>query len=380
MPDVVLTNPAAPLASAQRLVAAQQRATSLPVALVAPVTSILGKWLAVHPDCRAGASEPDRNWCEAARHAHRKGQPCTTFRRRKHVTEEAENGLKWIALAAGYAGDVRRKPAHDDPDVRSEAKKLMRALHNRRMTWDQLANGLKRVRSLVQTRGRQRARDKPIRDPLMLMTTGDLMWREIVTARELASAGHANGWCTHEPEYVQKLKSKHVRFFVLEGEESDGHLALVSVRSRSRRVEGARAPGNEPIPFVYRSAVKELLDQLGINLGCSADLLALGLTSALPDVDLDKPDFAVGELSVWLTSAATTMEDDDEDLDEDEDGATVVVTTPTMLIRLGSSFALLRPRRHRMSNARFVLEQGHGAGFDSDDLLGQLLVDMSTRT
>src|SRR5581483_5240722 len=107
-------------------------------------------------------------------------------------------------------------------------------------TWDQLGDGLKHVRSLVQRRGRQRATDKAVRNPLTVAAPGELIWREIVTPRELASLAHANGWCTHQAEYTDELKRGAVRFFVLQDQERDGVLALISIRPRSRTVEGAR--------------------------------------------------------------------------------------------------------------------------------------------
>lgn len=378
MPEIILTNPDAPLASAQRLVAAQQRSAALPAALAEPVAKILGRWLAGHPDCRLEPGTPDRTWCEAAQHAHQHGQACATFRRKKRVTAEVENGLKWIALAVGYAGEVRRKAAHADSAVRSEAEKLTRALRSRRMTWDQLADGLKRIRSLVQTRGRQRAGDTAVREPLALALPGDIGAREIVTPRDLASVGRVNGWCTHEAEYAKKLKGGANRFFLLEDEESDEPVALLSLRPRSRSIEGARAPGNKPIALAYRDAVQALLNHFNIRPNHS-DLLALGLTSAVPDAELSRPDLVVGDLSVWFGSAGEPDEDeeDDESDESEEDGVTAV---PAMLIRAGAGFALLRPLRPPMSDARFSLQQGHSAEFDSDDLLGRLLAGMRQPT
>ena len=367
MPDVVLTNPDAPLASARRLVAAQQRSRAFPAALAEPVTAILGRWLSVHPDCRAEAGIPRRNWCEAAKRAHLQGRACATFRRRKRVTKEVENGLRWIALAAGYAGSIRRKPAHADPAVRSEAVKLTRALRSRRMTWDQLADGLKRIRSLVQTRGRQRAGDKAVRDSLTLALPGDISAREIVTPRELASVGRANGWCTHEAEYVRELKDGALRFFLLEHAECGEPVALVSFRPRPRSVEGARAPDNQPIPSTYREAVRALLNHFAKSAN-HPDLLALGLTSAVPHVDLSEPDLVIADLSVWFGPTAVRRDDEDN------------VAAPAMLIQVETGFALLRPIRRPMSDKRFLLQQDHGAEIDGDDLLGRLLIGMRVPT
>ena len=381
MPNIVLTNPEAPRASAQRLVAAQQRVALFPAALAEPVTMILGRWLGAHPDCLADAGAPDRSWCQAAERAHRQGQACATFRRRKRVTEEAENGLKWVSLVAGYAGEVRQRPAHADPAVRREAEKVIRALCERRITWDQLADRLKRVRSLVLTRGRQRAGDKAVRNPLTVAVSGGLIWREIVTPRELASVGRANGWCTQETEYVKKLKEAANRFFVLEEEEGDGVLALISLRPRFREVEGARAPCNKPIPLAHREAVQVLLDHFGIVPRHCDDLLALGLTSAVPDVDLSEADLAIGDTSVWFGPAGEAVEEDDSvESEDEEENLSAVTTAPAMLIRVGTSFALLRPMSRSMADARFVLDVGLGAYFDGDDLLGRLLIGMSERS
>jgi len=380
MPNLILTSPDAPLASSQRLVAAQQRVAPLPAALVEPVTAILGRWLAMRPDCHVEAGTPDRTWCEAARHAHQQGQPCVTFRRRKRITKEAENGLKWIAIVARYAGEVRHVPPHADASVRSEAEKLIRALRSRRMTWDQLADGLKRVRSLVRTRGRQRAGDTAVRDPLTMAAPGGYIWREIVTLRELATVGRANGWCTHEPEYQKQLRAKAVRFFVLEDEDGDKPLALISLQPRSRTVEAARAPRNTPIPLDHREAVQALMDLFGVASDCN-DLLALGLTSAVPDVDLRKADFAIGDMSVWFGPAGEAVDEDDlAELEDEEEELSAVATARAMLIRVGNSFALLRPVSRSMTEPRFVLHQSYGAEFDGDDLLGRLLIGIGGRS
>jgi hypothetical protein len=302
-----------------------------------------------------------------------------TFRRSRQITKEAENGLKWIAIVARYAGGVRHAAPHSDASVRSEAEKLIRALRSRRITWDQLAHGLKQVRSLVRTRGRQRAKDTAVRDPLTITAPGGYIWREIVTTRELAAVGLANGWCTHEPEYQKQLKARAVRFFVLESADGDETLALISLQPRSRTVEGARAPYNEPIPLAHREAVQALLDRFGIT-GDSDDLLAIGLTTAVPDVDLYKADLAIGEVSVWFGPIDESVEEDDlAELGEDEEVLNQVVRPKAMLIRVGTSFALLRPVSRQMTDPRFCLQQSHGAKFDGDDLLGRLLTGMSGR-
>ena len=312
MADCLLTNPEAPLASARRLVAAQQF-SSLPAALTEPVTQALSKWLGKHPDCVGPAGAPSQDWCEAARQAHNRGHRCQLFRRRKSVTSEAENSLKWIVLACGYAGELMRKQPHKDAAVRSEASRLVRGLKSRRMTWDQATEALVRIRSVVQTRGKKRAGAAPVRDPLMIQLTTDLRWREVVTVRALASLGRANGLCTDEPEYARKLKRGIVRFFALEECNTDRLVGLISVRIRDGVIEGARGPDNGSL-LTYREPVLALLTTLGIGPARSADLLGLGLTGAVPDVDLQKPDLVIGDAFVWFgTSAQVTDEDDGHD-------------------------------------------------------------------
>jgi hypothetical protein len=363
----ILTNPEARLASAQRLVAEQQ-STPLPAALVEPVTILLRNWLGEHPDCRGPAGTPNQSWCEAARQAHKNGHRCETFRRRKRVTEEAENGLKWIVLASGYAGEIGGKPAHNDAIVRGEAQKLTRGLKTGRMTWGQVNQAVKRIRSLVQTRGRKRSGVTPVRDPLTIPVSVDLRWREVVTVRALASIGRTNGLCTHEPEYARKLKSGTVRFFALEKCDSDEFIGLISVRMRGGVVEGARGPDNSSL-LAYREAVLALLAALRIGPGRSTDLLGLGLTGAVPDVDLQEPDLAIGDASVWFGSGAQDRDEVEEDQDDEGESS----HTTAILVRVEDSFTLLRP----ISDARYVLEQGHDAEFDGDDLLGRLLMALN---
>ena len=101
----------------------------------------------------------------------------------------------------------------------------------------------------------------------------------------------------------------------------------------------------------------------------------------MPDVDLSEADLAIGDTSVWFGPAGEAVEEDDSvESEDEEENLSAVTTAPAMLIRVGTSFALLRPMSRSMADARFVLDVGLGAYFDGDDLLGRLLIGMSERS
>lgn len=304
MTALVLANPDAPLASAQALLNTSKVSKRLR-SLVAPA---LARWLVARPENLRPVTSLEPGASESVVQAYERGE-LQEFRRRKTVTEQAQNILKWLARAEEHE-------RHPDAQVRRTATKALSGLRSNRATFDQVADALRAMRSALARSGGRRAQQEPVGPVETIPAASQREWRSVTTQERLLAAGRElGGNCfssrSSAADYMRGLRSGEKAFWELIAPDNQV-LGLVAfeVDEDGLVVSEAKGPGNELLAS-HRVSLKRLLKATGAQVGGCRDLVSLGLADGFLDVDRERPNLEVAGLRLWSDEGGSILIEND---------------------------------------------------------------------